>query len=80
MIFLKKKQRHSLQRKSIRGISVLLITIKKTFGLRWLFLHMNIHPNAYYNYLKKTRTNYHRQKKAILNTIRDIYHECNGKK
>ena len=39
---------------------------------------MNIHPNAYYNYLKKTKTNYHRQKKAILNTIRDIYHECNG--
>ena len=53
---------------------------KEDFGLRWLFLHMNIHPNAYYNYLKKTRTNYHRQKKAILNTIRDIYHECNGKK
>ena len=53
---------------------------KEDFGLRWLFLHMNIHPNTYYNYLKKTKTNYHRQKKAILNTIRDIYHECNGKK
>ena len=39
---------------------------------------MNIHPNTYYNYLKKTKTNYHRQKKAILNAIRDIYHECSG--
>ena len=39
---------------------------------------MNIHPNAYYNYLKKAKASYHRQKKAILNTIRDIYHECNG--
>ncbi len=46
--------------------------------MRWLFLHMNIHPNTYYNYLKKTKTNYHRQKKAILNAIRDIYHECSG--
>lgn len=39
---------------------------------------MNIHPNAYYNYLKLTKANYYRQKKAILNIIRDIYQECNG--
>lgn len=43
-----------------------------------MFLHKNIHLNVYYNYLKKEKVNYHRQKKVILDTIRDIYYEYSG--
>ena len=39
---------------------------------------MDIKPNAYYNYLKNAKADYHKQKQKICDTIRDIYHECNG--
>ena len=39
---------------------------------------MDIKPNAYYNYLKNAKADYHKQKQEICDTIRDIYHECNG--
>ena len=39
---------------------------------------MNILPNAYYNYLKGAKREYHQEKKAICDTIRKIYHELGG--
>ena len=46
--------------------------------MRWLLAHLDIKPNAYYNYCKNTKADYHKQKQEICDTIRDIYHECDG--
>ena len=35
-------------------------------------------PNAYYNFLKNRKANYHTQKQTTLNEIEKIYHEHNG--
>lgn len=35
---------------------------KAIFGLRWLFRHFNMAPNAYYNYLKDNEAGYRKQK------------------
>ena len=50
----------------------------KKFGLRWLLKKFNICPNAYYNYLKNRKADYHRQKDEIKNSIREIYHTHGG--
>lgn len=39
---------------------------------------MNILPNAYYNYLKDAKREYHQEKKATCDIIREIYHELGG--
>jgi len=39
---------------------------------------MRIHPNAYYNYLKHKKADYHARKAAICREIKDIYHETGG--
>jgi putative transposase len=39
---------------------------------------MHIHPNAYFNHLKAAKAEYHADKKAVCDTIRDIYHELGG--
>ena len=51
---------------------------KKEFGLRWLLKHMGICPNAYYNYLKNSKAEYHRRKNEICREIKGIYHETSG--
>ncbi len=51
---------------------------KKEFGLRWLLKHMGICPNAYYNYLKNSKAEYHRRKNEICREIKEIYHETSG--
>ncbi len=38
----------------------------------------NIYPNAYYNYLKNRKADYHQQKKKIKKSIREIYHSHGG--
>ena len=48
------------------------------FGVRWLLKKFNIYPNAYYNYLKNRKADYHRRKNEIKTTIRDIYHSHGG--
>lgn len=35
-------------------------------------------PNAYYNFLKNRKADYHTQKQTTLNEIKKIYHEHNG--
>lgn len=42
---------------------------KNIFGLRWLFKHFNMAPNAYYNYLKGNKDAYCKQKQKILEEI-----------
>ena len=37
----------------------------KGFGLRWLLRKFNICPNAYYNYLKNRKADYHQHKDEI---------------
>lgn len=39
---------------------------------------MNIHPNAYYNFLKQTKASYYEKKSEICDEIRNIYHEYGG--
>lgn len=39
---------------------------------------MEIHPNAYYNYKKNHKAKYHKNKKENCETIKNIYHDCNG--
>jgi hypothetical protein len=39
---------------------------------------MGIFPNAYYNYLKQTKTAYRAGKSRIYRKIKDIYHEFVG--
>ena len=48
------------------------------FGLRWLLRKFNICPNAYYNYLKNRKADYHRRKDEIKSSIREIYHSHGG--
>lgn len=50
----------------------------KEFGLRWLLRRMGICPNAYYNYLKHEKADYHARKEAVCREILDIYHEYEG--
>ena len=38
----------------------------------------NIFPNAYYNYLKNRKADYHRRKDDIKSSIKEIYHSHNG--
>ena len=39
---------------------------------------MNIQPNAYFNYLKAAKMEYHAKKESICSNIREIYHELGG--
>ena len=39
---------------------------------------LNILPNAYYNFLKNRKAEYHRHKEEIKCEISDIYHSHNG--
>ena len=39
---------------------------------------LNILPNAYYNFLKNRKSEYHNRKDKIKNEIVDIYHSHNG--
>ena len=48
------------------------------FGTRWLLRRLNIVPNAYYNYLKKKKSEYYAKKEKILSEIKKIYHEHEG--
>lgn len=48
------------------------------FGLRWLLRKFNICANAYYNYLKNRKADYHQKKDEIKNSIREIYHSHGG--
>lgn len=51
---------------------------KNQFGLRWLLSKTGIFPNAYYNYLKHSKSDYYAQKNAICDEIKEIYHELGG--
>ena len=46
--------------------------------MRWLLRKFNICPNAYYNYLKNRKADYHRNKDEIKKSICEIYHSHNG--
>ena len=46
--------------------------------MRWLLKRLEIHSNAYYNYIKHGKENYYATKQLILDEIRNIYHENNG--
>ncbi len=48
------------------------------FGVRWLLRHLNICPNAYYNYLKDRKSEYHATKRKTLAEIKKIYHSHGG--
>lgn len=50
------------------GVSHANISIRK----------FNICPNAYYNYLKNRKADYHQHKDEIKNSIREIYHSHSG--
>lgn len=47
---------------------------KDTFGLRWLFRHFHMSPNAYYNYLKDKKSGYREQKQKTCEEIKNIYY------
>jgi len=49
-----------------------------TFGLRWLLRKFNLSPNAYYNFLKNRKSNYHAKKAKVQRKIVEIYHDSNG--
>lgn len=51
---------------------------QEEFGIRWMLTKMGICPNAYYNYLKRTKSDYHEQKESICKEIKTIYHEVGG--
>ena len=46
--------------------------------MRWLLKRLEIHSNAYYNYMKHRKENYYATKQLIFDEIRNIYHENNG--
>lgn len=46
--------------------------------MAWLLRRMGVHPNAYYNYRKGRKAGYYRERDAILEQIREVYHECGG--
>lgn len=48
------------------------------FGLRWLLRGLGICPNAYYNYLKNRKADYHRHKEELKKSIGEIYHSHGG--
>ena len=48
------------------------------YGVRWLLKRLNILPNAYYNFLKNRKSEYHKRKEKIKHEIVDIYHSHNG--
>lgn len=48
------------------------------FGVRWLLRRFNIYPNAYYNYLKNRKSEYHATKQRTLAEIQKIYHDHGG--
>ena len=50
---------------------------KEFFGLRWLLRHLDIYPNAYYNYRKNRKASYHRKKQEIFHQIKSIYYNNN---
>ena len=49
------------------------------FGLCWLLRRLKLYPNAYYNYKKRRKDAYLKQKAAHKQKILDIYHEYNGR-
>lgn len=51
---------------------------QEKFGIRWLLMKMGICPNAYYNYLKHAKKDYHSEKNAAKRKIKKIYHEFGG--
>ena len=51
---------------------------QEQFGLRWLLKQMGILPNAYYNYLKNSKVEYHQRKEEILAEIKSVYHGLGG--
>ena len=51
---------------------------KNIFGIRWLFRRLKVSKTAYYNYLKKKKYNYYREKNRILKLIEYYYHKYNG--
>ena len=48
------------------------------YGVRWLLKRLNILPNAYYNYLKNRKADYHSRKDETKSSIREIYHSHGG--
>ncbi|WP_435645023.1 IS3 family transposase [Butyricicoccus porcorum] len=48
------------------------------YGVRWLLKRLNILPNAYYNFLKNRKCDYHKHKDKIKREIVNIYHSHNG--
>lgn len=50
---------------------------KDCFGLRWLCHQFGISPNAYYNYLKDNKCEYHEQREAIYERIKYIFYNNN---
>ena len=50
----------------------------REFGLRWLLARMDLHPNAYYNYLRQNKKEYLQEKTAVCKEISAIYHELGG--
>lgn len=48
------------------------------YGVRWLLKRLSILPNAYYNFLKNRKSEYHKRKEKIKHVIVDIYHSHNG--
>ena len=51
---------------------------QQEFGIRWMLKKLGICPNAYYNYLKHTKAEYHEQKNNTYRAIKSIYHETGG--
>ena len=46
--------------------------------MRWLLRKFGICPNAYYNFLKNRKSEYHKRKESIKASITDIYHSHGG--
>lgn len=48
------------------------------FGVRWHLRRLSICPNAYYNYLKDRKSEYHATKRKAVAEIQKIYHNHGG--
>ena len=46
--------------------------------MRWLLRKFGICPNAYYNFLKNRKSEYHKRKEGIKASISNIYHSHGG--
>ncbi len=46
--------------------------------MRWLLRKLGICPNAYYNFLKSRKSEYHKKKESIKASILEIYHSHGG--